>query len=226
MQPYQEPARSGPEADAAGEERIETSPPSAPEANALAFATAEPDRFHRVFFNNEGLRGGWSVILFAILVSLLAPIFGTILSILVFNVAHLSVDPGSPLSSIFGEGQWLSAVTAATIVIALLEHRRPRDYNLGGSHGLRLFAGGAVAGFAALSALIGILVRGGWMRISQLRLPVRTSSDTRCCGASPLSWWRCLKRALSAAICNRLLRAASTSGGRWPWSPLSASTFC
>jgi membrane protease YdiL (CAAX protease family) len=170
MQPYQDPAQPGLRADGAAEQTIEPVQPPGAESEGLRFAVAEPERLHWVFFNSEGLRGGWSVVIFAFLLFLLAPIFGTILSILVFNVAHLSVDPGSPLSTIFGEGQWLSALTVAAILVALIDQRKVTDYNLGGAHGLRLFAGGVVAGFVALSTLIGILMRGGWLQIGPVAL--------------------------------------------------------
>ncbi|HEY1985392.1 MAG TPA: CPBP family intramembrane glutamic endopeptidase [Terracidiphilus sp.] len=142
---------------------------AASDATALQFSS-EPERLPWLFFGPQGLRAGWLTVIFAFLLFLLAPVFGTILSILVFDVAHLSVEARTPLSSIFGEGEWLSALAIAGIVVALFEQRRLADYNLGGPHRLRLFAGGLIAGFAALSTLMGILVKGGWMQLGPVSL--------------------------------------------------------
>jgi hypothetical protein len=58
---------------------------------------------------------------------------------------------------------FLSMLAAGTI-IALIERRRILDFNLNGPRRLLHFASGLVAGFITLSALIGALAFGGWLR--------------------------------------------------------------
>jgi membrane protease YdiL (CAAX protease family) len=62
------------------------------------------------------------------------------------------------------------ACLGAGAVVALIEHRRVMDYNLTGPRRLVHFFSGLVAGFAALSALVGALAWGGWIRFGPIEL--------------------------------------------------------
>jgi membrane protease YdiL (CAAX protease family) len=55
------------------------------------------------------------------------------------------------------------AVLGAGALVALMERRRIMDYNMRGPRPLLHLFSGIVAGFAALSALVGALVWGGWL---------------------------------------------------------------
>jgi membrane protease YdiL (CAAX protease family) len=144
--------------------------PSGPEKPAVLFGTPRPDDMNWVFFGSHGLRAGWSLLIFGFLLFVLAPVFGTILSFLVFDVKKLTIVPGTPLNTILGEGQWVAALLAATLIIAALERRRVTDYYLAGPKRFSLFLGGLAAGFIAVSVLIGILSQGGWVHFGPVAL--------------------------------------------------------
>jgi membrane protease YdiL (CAAX protease family) len=62
------------------------------------------------------------------------------------------------------------AVLGAVAVVAFLERRRILDYNLTGPRRISHFLSGLVAGFAALSALVGALAWGGWLHFGPVAL--------------------------------------------------------
>jgi uncharacterized protein len=138
--------------------------------SSLRLGTPSPGDPNWVFFGSHGLRAGWSIIVFGFLLLLLSPICGTILSVLVYDIGHLTVGARSPLSTILGEGQWIAALLLAALIVSRLEHRRPSDYNLAGpGRGTHLLAGMA-AGFIAVSALVLTLSKGGWMQVGPTTL--------------------------------------------------------
>ncbi|HUE22907.1 MAG TPA: CPBP family glutamic-type intramembrane protease [Bryobacteraceae bacterium] len=124
----------------------------------------------RILLGPQGLRAGWSVALFVVLLILFSGIAGFI-----FVALHI-IDPNSRQFTAAGElfnhlFPFLGMVAAAAIV-ALAERRRGNllAFNLLGPHrGLR-FVEGFVAGFAALSALIGALAWGGWLHFGPVAL--------------------------------------------------------
>jgi hypothetical protein len=118
-----------------------------------------------VFLGNQGLRAGWSIALFVIL----SVVFMIALSIVANDVLkkYLHAKTGSltPLTALVGETMLVLAIGCAGALMARLEGRRLLDYNLTGSRRLLHFFSGAVAGFLALSALVGGLLWGGWMHL-------------------------------------------------------------
>ena len=130
----------------------------------------EADELNWVFFGPHGLRAGWSILLFGVLLYFLLDLFQVILSFLVVDVAHLRVYGGTALNTILGEGKRVAAMAAAVTIVAALERRRAADYNLAGARSLRLLLGGAAAGFVAISALVGALSEGGWLRFGPVAL--------------------------------------------------------
>jgi hypothetical protein len=134
------------------------------------FEPPQVDDLNWVFFGSQGLRAGWSLVIFGFLLFVLSPVFGTFLSFLVFDVKGLTIVAGSPLNTIFGEAQWVAAMLAAAMIVAALERRRLADYNLAGSNRVALFLGGLGAGFVAVSLLVGILSLGGWVHFGPIAL--------------------------------------------------------
>ncbi|MGD0629046.1 MAG: CPBP family intramembrane glutamic endopeptidase [Terracidiphilus sp.] len=123
-----------------------------------------------ILMGPQGLRGGWSVALFAALFFLFMAIAGFLLV-----TVHL-VDPNAKhftaRGALFNEMVPFLGMVAAAAIVALIERRRGNllAFNLlGPRRGLR-FIEGYFAGFAALSALIGALAWGGWLHFGPVAL--------------------------------------------------------
>ncbi len=136
----------------------------------LKMETASGGDFGWIFLGNNGLRAGWSVLLFVCLIYPFATIFGTILAAVVYDLLHLHFAFGSAASTILGEGAWVAALGAAALIVARLEHRRFTEFNLADSRLLRHLLSGALVGFLALSVLVGIMLAGGWMHVGPTSL--------------------------------------------------------
>ncbi len=123
--------------------------------------TASPEQpLHAVFMGRQGLRAGWGVLLF--LAQLLLLIF-------LINVAakhffrgrHMPPTTDMPAAFMFfSELISAAAVLLVTFLMARIEQRRFGSFGLGDPAFLPRFAGGLVSGFAAISALVGLL----WFR--------------------------------------------------------------
>jgi membrane protease YdiL (CAAX protease family) len=119
------------------------------------------------FMGPNGLRAGWLILFAGCLFYALRFIFGTI-----FYSAGL-VDENSgqtAVSTIFLELISFLSMLGVGAAVAAIEHRSPLSYNLNGPRRVAGFFLGAVSGFIALTALIGTLGLGGWLRFSPLAL--------------------------------------------------------
>lgn len=134
----------------------------APDATAVVGAE-EPEAPYRglkwIFIGPEGLRAGWSVLIFFTL------LFGFIAGLgYLFASLHLiSKGAITPRTAIFSELFQVIALIAAAGIVALIEHRSILDYNLRGSRRAIHFFSGLIIGFLALSALVGGLAAGHWI---------------------------------------------------------------
>jgi membrane protease YdiL (CAAX protease family) len=113
-----------------------------------------------IFIGPQGLRAGWSVLMFmALLIGFMAALG------FVFATLHLISKGGfTPKNAIFSELFQLIALTGAAAIVGLIEHRSILDYNLRGQRRVVHFFSGFVIGFLALSTLIGGLAAGHWLR--------------------------------------------------------------
>ena len=167
MEPEHQPLSTA--APAASHAEPVLSPPSA------NFVPLEPtpaeDQYHGlrwIFIGPQGLRAGWSVFVFFILLRYLTEGVGTVL----FS-AHLiggSADDFSPVPVFFGEAGGLLALLIAIAIVGLLEGRWIPAYNLTGPRRPQHFFFGLAAGFLALSALVGVLAAGGWLHFGPVAL--------------------------------------------------------
>jgi membrane protease YdiL (CAAX protease family) len=151
---------------------LETAPePSAP----IDPAPPPPEPFEtrvllKILMGPQGLRAGWSVALFALLFALFGAIAG-----FVFVTLHL-IDPNAKnftaRGALLNELVPFLGMVAAAAVVALVERRRGNllAFNLIGPRRALRFIEGYVAGFAALSALIGALAWGGWLHFGPIAL--------------------------------------------------------
>jgi membrane protease YdiL (CAAX protease family) len=132
--------------------------------------TLSPGDPNWVVFGAHGLRAGWSLLVFGFLLYFFSPICGTILSFFVYDVGHIRITARSPLSTIFGEGQWLATLLLAGLIVSRIERRRLSDYNLAGPKRLAFFLAGLATGFLAISVLVATLSKGGWMLVGPTAL--------------------------------------------------------
>jgi hypothetical protein len=136
-------------------------------------AASEPaeTRFLKwTIFGGNGLRVGWSVALFVVLVFFFSGILELIAQASIAARFHIKLDEFAPVPAILQELVQFLPILAAAAIAALIERRRILDYNLSGPRRLKHFLTGTVAGFAALSALIGVLYWGGWLRFGSAAL--------------------------------------------------------
>ena len=126
------------------------------------------------FIGPHGLRAGWSVLLFAGLYYLFREVVGTL-----FYAAGLIHDtpPDSAGGVLVGEFVPLLALAGAGLVMVLIEDRSILSYNLGGTHRVRSSFSGFVAGFVALSLLIGAMDWGGCLRLAPAAMPAAQALD-------------------------------------------------
>jgi uncharacterized protein len=161
---------AGSAADAAGEgAQPDTQPaPSAPEPG--------PEPYHGLrwfFFGPDGLRAGWSIVIFLVAMVLLVVALGAALTRL-----HLFNPKAgfTPKNMFFNELASFLALVGAATVAALAERRRIVDYNLRGVRRPRHFFSGLLVGFAALSILVGALDAGGWLHFGGVALSGGTAA--------------------------------------------------
>ena len=141
----------------------------ATEAPATASDPWETRILLKVLLGPQGLRPGWSVILFILLFALFSSVVG-----FVFVQLHLIDQKAhfTAAAALFGEAVPFLGMVGAAAIVALIERRRGNllAFNLSGPRRLRLFLQGLAAGFLALSALIGTLAWGGWLHFGPLAL--------------------------------------------------------
>ena len=156
------------------EPEIQPRQPQAPAAPSYATAPFVPDPEYRglrwAFIGSQGLRAGWSAALFFILFVIFMGTLGMIATTIARHVHHVKSSTFTPGSALIGETILFLALLGASALVALLERRRIMDYNLSGPQPLVHFFSGIVAGFAALSALVGALVWGGWLHFGPVAL--------------------------------------------------------
>jgi uncharacterized protein len=116
------------------------------------------DAVKRVFVGSQGLRVGWSALLFV-------AIYQVVHMALMAVLGHFySLDAEGPIPvtpALLQESFELFAIFLATWVMARLEKRPVLSYGYAGEHRLVRLVSGVVWGFAGLSLLVGILWKAG-----------------------------------------------------------------
>ena len=131
--------------------------PRPPDANWVS-PTAEGSTLRRVFFGEQGIRAGWSVLLFVAIFQVLET--GASATLTHF-VSLKPKGPIPPALALMRESCEVLVVLAATLVMAHIEKRRLFSFGYtGGGKMIRLLSG-AIWGFVSLSVLIGVLWKSG-----------------------------------------------------------------
>jgi len=141
---------------------VEPAGPDAPEASGLRW----------VFMGRQGLRAGWSVLVFLLLYGLFLAALATVATLITKRVLHTHVPTTFTAMTVFVSDLFsVLALVGAGAILARIEHRRSfLAFNLTGPRRLPHFLGGIVAGFAALSLLVGALAWGGWLHFGATAL--------------------------------------------------------
>ncbi len=146
------------------------SPNQSPESFAPCSGSEEAHQLRWIFLGDQGLRAGWSVLIFITLFLLFMYGLGTGGSYFVRHVLHAKLGHGTALSTVFGEGLAVLSLLASGAIVALIERRRVLDYYLRGPRRSMYFVTGLIAGFTALSVLVGSMAQGGWLRFGPAAL--------------------------------------------------------
>lgn len=141
-----------------------------PEQPVAVQDEAEMSGLKRVFIGRQGLRAGWSVVLFVILTAMILIPLGSAASAFIKNVLHEKPGAFTAYTASIGEAASVLAILGAGALMALMERRRLTDYNLAGPRRLAYFGQGLVAGFVALSVLVGLMTLGGWAHVGPVTL--------------------------------------------------------
>jgi membrane protease YdiL (CAAX protease family) len=161
------------------EPEIQRPQPEAPLAgmNAAAHSpeTVAPSLGERIvgwlnwtFIGSQGLRAGWSALIFVPLFLFFANVVG-----FVFSHLHLlgKKNDFTSSSAFFGELIAILALVGAASLMARIEGRgNLLAFNLRGPRSIPHFLSGLAAGFLALSALVGALNWGGWLHFGPVAL--------------------------------------------------------
>lgn len=111
--------------------------------------------------NDEGLRPGWAVALFGVLLYVIMVVLDMVA---VTVMPSLAGSQQGPRTMVVAEAVMVAAMAVAAMVLARAQQRRARDYHWLGPRAGRRFAEGLASGFVALSALVALLATGGWLR--------------------------------------------------------------
>lgn len=121
----------------------------------------QPPALRRVFLGAEGLRAGWSCLIFVLLFA--AVVMAASFALDKIHWISRPTNSANEISLSFGFGSEaieVFAVLLATWIMAKIE-RRGRHYGYGGSHKLRLFVAGCCSGLVLISLLVFTLWKSG-----------------------------------------------------------------
>ncbi len=162
--PSQEPS--------SGDDSLQHLPPPVLEPEA-----PPPSLARAIFVGPQGMRAGWSALLFVLLSAVFivatAPILATLLGV----AQHGKPAALTPYNALLSEVIQVLAILAAGALMSRIERRRLKDYFFADRRGLSHFFTGTAAGFTALSLLVGALAWGGWLHFGPVHL-----SDSRILG--------------------------------------------
>ena len=130
-----------------------------PETSAIRVSqTVNGSTLRRAFFGEQGIRAGWSVLLFVAMFQMLET--GTTAALSHF-VSLKPKGPIPPTLALIRESCEVLVVLAATWIMARIEKRRLFSFGYAGRYKMIRLVSGAIWGFVSLSALIGLLWKSG-----------------------------------------------------------------
>lgn len=135
-------------------------------------SASEPSGLRTAFFGRDGLRAGWSLLLFAAAFIALTTAFTKILLVLGMLHQHAAAAKEQDAKAIIlGEGAAFAAAALAALGMSYLEKRRFAVYGLGSFlKRAGQFVGGWLLGVATLSALVAVLWWRGLLLLSGITM--------------------------------------------------------
>ncbi len=121
----------------------------------------------RVFVGSQGLRVGWSALLFVAIYQVVHMASNAVLGHF-FSLEPQGEIPVVP--ALLQESLELFAIFFATLVMARIEKRPVLSYGYTGEHKLVRLISGALWGFLCLSLLVVILWKAGWLNFDRISL--------------------------------------------------------
>lgn len=117
-------------------------------------------RLRWIFVGSAGIRAGWSMLIFVVLVVAQIAVVALIAGAITHKVDFRKAVQGdiSPITQLSTEAVFVIAMLVATLVMSRIEGRSLFSYGLGGTKRLRHCAYGAVSGLLAMLVLAAILV--------------------------------------------------------------------
>jgi hypothetical protein len=126
--------------------------------------------FRWVFAGAHGLRSGWGILIYFLLMGVVMIPTVLVLSALGMHSQDLVDTTGSAIGAMKGEAIGLFAVVVATFGMMLIERRRPRDYGLAPQGLLPMLLQGIAAGIGLMAALAALLAAIGAIRFGGVTL--------------------------------------------------------
>jgi len=121
--------------------------------NEISPQVTPPSLLHRIFVGQQGIRAGWSIGLFIILMALItAALFLPIQFI--FRKNGIALTDDQPLPASVGELAGFLGLLGASMIMAFIEHKPLISYGLEGTRRPASFIYGTLSGFFALSLLV------------------------------------------------------------------------
>jgi hypothetical protein len=132
-------------------------------ATSLAGAPAKAGtKLRWVFRGPDGLRAGWSLLIFALVLCALL-VAASLAVRLAFHQAFDLKGVISPRVFLISEGSLVILVLAATAIMGWIEGNPVWAYGLGGRRPAQNFLAGLAGGLVCLSVLVGALAAGGYL---------------------------------------------------------------
>jgi uncharacterized protein len=124
-------------------------------------SVAKPSTLHWAFVGKEGLRAGWSAVVFILIFAALMGV-AVLITLKLVAGAHRAqhVEEISLKFAYVNEGLGTFGVLLATWIMGKIE-RRGRTYGYGGAHKVKFFLAGMVSGLILISLLVFMLWKGG-----------------------------------------------------------------
>ncbi len=132
-------------------------------------APEPPSRAHQIFMGPDGIRAGWSIGIFVIILAVLSIALMTPVRLFL----HGTRPPAGGLGPIpMGVMEFLLfvALLGASIIMTRIEHKPVIYYGLEGTRRIPHFFYGLLFGFLALSALVGAMLLFGFLRFDGMQI--------------------------------------------------------